>query len=390
MIAANSLCYNQVRRISQAAFEKLRHIPSERLVWKANENDPRKHNKSHEGLFYDLPLDEKENFAIWGDKSPYDLKVRRFYSILGQQPLMIRQHALQAMDYLRKVDYSKPNLRILFYGDKGHGKTHTLAHLLHYLHLNQDHFIIHIREMKRFARGLIEPVASTSRPGRIDTPLSSAMVLQQFKMQNANLLEKYNDTLLCTRDYKWSLRELTKAGEPLINVADHGINRVIHASDCLAVLFRELTSAADEGKIKLASVLDNVQFLFQEQAGTLKHPDHKKLLVDEITVARAIKKLIKGAHKGGVTLATCDDKLSTKQNQTPREVLGLDGWNHFDPCLPVHVPKYSRKEYESCMNFLQDVGWLCRPESKTEEVRDEIRFISGLNPGEVVLLCKPL
>lgn len=385
-----SICYTQIRRLSQAGLERLKTIPQESLIWKANENDPRKHNKSHEGLFYDLPTDDKENIAIWGEKSPFDLEERKYYDILGHKALMIRQPALQTFDYLKKVDYSKPNLRILFYGDKGHGKTHTLAHLLHYLHLNQEHFIIHVREMKKFARSPVEIAPSTSRPGRVDTPLNAAVLLQQFRLQNITLLEKYKSTLVCSQDYKWSLREVTKAGEPLSNIADHGINRVIHASDCVAVLFKELCLAANEGKIKLISVLDNVRFLFQEQVGVRTHPDLKIMLVDEVTVARAIKKLIKGNYKGGVVLATCDDKLSKQQNQTPREVLGIEGWNHFDPCLPVHVPKYSRKEFESCMNFYQDIGWICRPESKTLEARDEVRFTSGLNPGQVAFLSGAL
>jgi small subunit ribosomal protein S29 len=303
---------------------------------------------------------------------------------------MVRKPSLTAMDYTRRVKPNSENLRVLFYGDKGHGKTHTLTHLIHYLHLQQEHFIIHIREMKKFTRSPWEFSASTSRPGRVDTPLNAAMLLQQFKLQNSALLVKHQEDLLCSQDYKWSLREVTKSGEPLVNVIEHGINRVIHASDCVSVLFKELMMAADSGKIRLASVLDNVRFLFLRECGVLKHADFKKVLVDEMTVARAIKKLIRGSYKNGLVLATCDDKLSPKQDQTPQESIGQEGWDHFDPFLPIHVPKYSREEYETCMNFYQDIGWLTRPESRTREVRDEIRFVSGLNPGQVHYLCQAI
>lgn len=385
---ANTTRFSQhIRRLSQAALERLRPIPNELLIWKTNEDDPRRHTSAHDGLFYQLP-DNKQIQLIFGHPSPYDIETTRFYKTLGMMPVMVRQPALTAMNYIERMKPSMPNVKILFYGDKGHGKTHTLTHLLHYLHLKQEHFIIHIREMKKFTRSPWEFNESTSRPGRIDTPMNAAILLQQFRIQNAKLLEKHKDSLICSKDYTWSLRETTKAGEPLANIAEHGVNRIIHSSDCVAVLFKELMLASDAGKIKLASILDNVRFLFLREAGVLKHVDLKKVLVDEITVARAVKKLIKGSYKNGLVLATCDDKLSRKQNQTPQEAIGQEGWEYFDPFLPINVPKYSRKEFESCMNMYQDVGWLVRPESRTQEARDEIRFVSGLNPGQVYYLCQ--
>jgi hypothetical protein len=359
------------------------------LIWRTKENDPTRHTPAHEGLYYLMP-DEKRILDMFGHPTPFDPETTRFYKTIGIMPVMIRKPSLSAMDYVQRIKPNMENIRILFYGDKGHGKTHTLAHLIHYLHAQQNYFIIHLREMKKFTRSPWEFNASTSRPGRIDTPLNSALLLQQIKLQNAALFDKHKDDLLCSQDYKWSLREVTKSGEPLTNVIDHGVNRVIHSSDCVAVLFKELMLAADSGKIRLASVLDNVRFLFLREAGVLKHQDHKRVLVDEITVARALKKLIRGTYKNGLVLATCDDKLSPKQNQTPQDAIGQEGWDCFDPFLPIQVPKYSRNEYENCMNFYQDIGWLTRPEAMTREARDEIRFVSGLNPGQVHYLCQAL
>lgn len=379
----------QVRRLSQAAYEKLRPIPNNNLIWKANEDDPRKHDVSHSGLFYQLP-DEKQLTNIFGYPSPYDIETTRYYKVLGMMPLMIRDPSLTAKKYIELLKPNTENVKILFYGDEGRGKTHTLTHLLHYLYLRQDHFIIHIREMKKFTLSPWEFKESDSRPGRFDTPMNAALLLQQFRVQNADLIEKYRDTLVCKKDYTWSIREKTTAGESIFAVAEHGVNRVNHASDCVAVLFKELSEYANEGKIKLASVLDNVRFLFQRHCGVLKAPDNKKLLVDEMTVARSLKKLIKNNYKNGLVLASCDDKLSYQKDQTPQQILGQEGWDHFDPFLPIEVPRYSRKEFESCMNFYQDIGWLARPVSRTVEARDEIRFVSGLNPGQVHNICRAL
>ena len=386
IVGRRLLTYTNLRQLSHAT----KSIANTTSTWRTEQDDPRQHNDTHEGLYYMMPKSEKEIVEIFGCPSPFDIETTRFYKTLGMMPLMIRRPSLDALSYIKSIQSDMPNLRILFYGDKGHGKTHTLTHLIHYLHLKQEHVIVHIRDMKKFTRSPWSLDPSTSRPGRIDTNTNAAVFLQQFKVQNASLLEKHKDTLKCSQDYTWSLREASKAGEPLISVAEHGINRVLHASDCLAVLFKELSLAADAGQIKLASIMDNVKFLFEREAGVLKHTDHKRMLVDEITVARAIKKLIKQSYKNGLVLATCADKLSPKQNQTPQDAIGQEGWDHFDPFLPINVPKYSRKEFENCMNLYNDIGWIARPEARTKAARDEIRFVSGLNPGQVHYLCQAL
>lgn len=367
-----------------ALHRSLRQISQEGLVWRANEDDPRKHTEEHEALFYKLPDDNKP----FGQVSPFGYEPTKFNKIIGFSPIMIRKPALSAMNYIRQTTPTMPNVRVVFYGDPGHGKQHTLAHLIHYLHTQQEHIIIHVRETRYFTRYIQELGESKSRPGRIDTPLYAAILLQQFRLQNSKLLE--NESLVCSQDYVWSSREKTKAGEPLINIAEHGVNRVIHASDCVAALFKELMLASDSGKIKLATFIDDVRLLFQREAGVLKHADKKQVLVDEITVSRSLKKLIKGNYRGGLLFVSCDNKKSTQQNQTLQQVLGEEGWDYFDPFLPIHVPKYSRNEFENCLNMYQDIGWLSRPESRTCEVREELRFISGMNPEQVFYLCQSI
>lgn len=387
---AHNIMLRQVRRISQVSLERLTQIPKQQLVWRANEDDPRKHNGSHLGLFYQLPK-EDEITKIFGYPSPYAPEITYFYKTIKMMPLMVRQPTLSIIDILRNsANQQEPNKRFLIYGDPGHGKTHALTHLTHYLHLGQEHILIQPREIKRFTIAPLEHSVSTSRPGRIDTQLHSAAFLQQFRIQNSSLLERNRDLLTCSKDYRWSAREITKAGEPIDNIIQHGIDRVIHSSDCVAVLMKELAMAADSGKIKIATIIDEVGYLFHYHAGSKKHPDYKRVLVDEMTVPRALKKLIKGNHKGSITVASCDDILTTKQNQTPEDVLREDGLDHFQNSHRIHMPKYNRIEFENCMNLYQDIGWTTRPESRTQETRDEIRFVSGLNPREVHYLSMAL
>lgn len=380
---------NQIRRMSQLALERLRTVPRQRLFWKCDEEDPRKHTEAHLGLFYQLP-DEKKLVQIYGYACPFNMHTIPTYKTWGQIPIMVRQPALSVMDHLRKSNQPGQSTKVLLHGDPGQGKWHTLLHLVHFLQSNKDHFTVQIGTIKRFTRNPREFTASTSRDGRVDTPLDAALLLQQLRTTNADLFEKFKDTLVCSQDYKWSIRETTAAGEPLTRIAEHGVNRVNHASDCVAVLLKELMLAADQGKIKLATTVNDLMWLYKYEASTLKHADFRRILVDEITVARAIKKLVSNTGKNAVLVATCHDTTTRLQNLPPQEILGDEAMADIEGCTQIHVPKYSKQEFENCMNFYQDIGWLARPEARTQEARDELRFISGSNPKELEYLCRSI
>lgn len=368
--------------------------------WYAGEQDPRKHNISHAGLFYIMP-EEDEMIKMFGKPNPFhNLNVAPFHKCIGFIPVMIRQPALTAMNKIGKLDdqeatttttTTRQTKKILLFGDEGHGKGHALAHIIHYLYLKEKYFIISSPDIRVHTTNPRETSPSTSRPGRVDTPIMAALALQQFRIQNANLLKQHEETLRCSQDYKWSARETTKMGDPLVALADHGVNRVMHASDCFAVLVKELMKAADEGKIKLSLVARDVSFLFLEFAGYLRHPDWKSVLVDEMTVARTYKKLIGGKYNNGLVVVSAQDRENRlHQNQTPESVLSEEGLKYLEGADRIHVPKYSRQEFENCMNFYEDIGWLTRPVSRTGIVRDEVRFTSGLNPRQVDWLCRGL
>lgn len=88
--------------------------------------------------------------------------------------------------------------------------------------------------------------------------------------------------------------------------------------------------------------------------------------------------------------------ISTEQHWTwkwkdveslPKNLLTYEGFNDFDPFLPIRVDKMSEKEAESMLDYLEGCNFLCRPESLTEEGRSELKFMSAYNPGEMVTLC---
>lgn len=97
--------------------------------------------------------------------------------------------------------------------------------------------------------------------------------------------------LKTSQKYTWSLREATEAGEPLTNVIDHGISRMKHASDCVAVLLKELRMLTNEGKCRTLYACDLANNFYYRTK--LRHADTREVDVDHITIARAFKKLFR-------------------------------------------------------------------------------------------------
>ncbi len=56
---------------------------------------------------------------------------------------MIRQPALEVINYLKQADYNNPAVKYLLYGKPGSGKTMSLSHIIHYCH-SQGWLIVQI------------------------------------------------------------------------------------------------------------------------------------------------------------------------------------------------------------------------------------------------------
>ena len=81
---------------------------------------------------------------------------------------------------------------------------------------------------------------------------------------------------------------MTNQGDSLMSIVEHGINRIKHASDCMAVLLKELRLNAAKGHCRLLVVVDKVNAFYEPTR--LHFPDRTIATVDDITIARAMKK----------------------------------------------------------------------------------------------------
>lgn len=78
----------------------------------------------------------------------------------------------------------------------------------------------------------------------------------------------------------------------MTNVIEHGLARINHASDCLAVLLKELELAAKAGKCKILYAVDIANCFYRDT--NVKYPDNiRPVTVENTTLGRAFKKLFK-------------------------------------------------------------------------------------------------
>ena len=119
--------------------------------------------------------------------------------------------------------------------------------------------------------------------------MDSVIWLQKFRAQNASLLLKLD--LKTSRKYTWSLRETTEKGDKLTDIIEHGIHRIKHSSDCVAVLCKELKEQANAGVFKMFVAVDCVNSFYRKP--NIRLPDLSWGDVDNITIVRAFKKLLR-------------------------------------------------------------------------------------------------
>ena len=228
---------------------------------------------------------------------------------------------------------------------------------------------------------------STTIEGQLDLPLDAAAWLIHFKAQNLDLLTKLD--LKCSKDYVWSKRETTAAGSKLLELIDHGINRVKFSSDTIAALICEIKNQSTEGKLKTMVVIDGFNSFFHDK--TMVRNDNKQTVTpDQITITQPFKDITSYDWNNGVCILSVDKMAMlgwTRESYLPRYLLGKEGFEHLDPFVPIKIEGYSDKEFSSCMKYYVDRRWV---QNVTEGFDTELKFLSNKNPYILMDQCKAL
>ncbi|XP_047455870.1 28S ribosomal protein S29, mitochondrial [Mugil cephalus] len=350
-------------------------------VFRTQETDPACHSEKHIGQYYTLPSAHISRAFPHGLPRRFQQQVKTF----NEACIMVRQPALEAMSYLKKTDFSQPALRYLFYGTKGSGKTMSLCHTVHFCY-TQGWLVLHIPDAHLWVKNCKELLQSSFNPSRFDQPLQAMTWLRNFRITSEPFLSK----IKTKQRYIWTKRESTEEGRPLGELVDHGISRVKSSSDVVGAVIKELRRQTGQpgSDFRLAVAVDGVNALWGNS--TIRKEDKSFVDPGELTLIHNLRKLMKNDWTGGAIIATLAQTGSihtSKSAYLPQELLGEKGFDSMDPFIPMSVPIYSEKEFESCYLYYLDRHWLQHPQSHTEEGKKELIFLTNRNPSMLERVC---
>ncbi|XP_040474658.1 28S ribosomal protein S29, mitochondrial isoform X1 [Falco naumanni] len=353
-----------------------------RAVFYTSESDPASQTERHEGRHYSIPLEEVKTVFPHGLPYRFQQQIKTF----NEACLMVRKPALELFAYLKNSNFAHPAVRYVIYGEKGTGKTMTLCHVIHYC-ARQGWLVLHIPDAHLWVKNCKELIQSSYNKERLDQPLQASFWLKNFKTSNEHFLKE----IKTTKKYLWGKRESTEEGRPLGEVVEQGLARVRNASDAVGVVLKEIKQQCHLGSFHLLVAVDGVNALWGRT--TLKKEDKSPVSPEELTLVYNLRKMMMNNWKGGAIVTTLSQTGSLYKPSSaylPQELLGKEGFDALDPFVPIPVPNYSAKEFESCYRYYLDRKWLQHEKARTPDGQEELRFLSGSNPRQLERLAGPL
>ncbi|KAH8402367.1 hypothetical protein KR009_011575 [Drosophila setifemur] len=345
--------------------------------------NPGEHSSVQVAKFYTIPPEQKKQiFAGGGLPKQYEQQIKTF----TESCLMVRNPALELLEYIKNADLSKPVVRYVLYGENGTGKTLTMAHVLHYGALN-DYLLVHVPWAPNWMKRPKEASNAAGQEGMIDLPFDAAAWLVHFKAQNGKLLQQLQ--LKTSKEYVWSKRESTPAGSTILELVEHGIARIKYASETTTALISEIKQLSTAGQCKVMVAIDGFNAFFHPV--TRIFSDNKQRLTpDKITLTQPFLDITNYDWTNGVCILSVDKIAMTEghmESYLPRYLLGKEGFEHLDPFVPIHVENYSDKEFHSYINYYLDRHWISKTPKDFEE---QLKFMSNKNPYELMQLVRAL
>ncbi|XP_039107324.1 28S ribosomal protein S29, mitochondrial isoform X1 [Hyaena hyaena] len=364
-----------------------------RAVSRTSEKDPARHAEQHEGLHYDIPLQDMRTLFPHSLPPRFSMQVKTF----SEACLMVRKPALELLRYLKNTNFAHPAVRSVLSGDiffnpsaldgeKGTGKTLSLCHVIHFC-AKQDWLILHVPDAHLWVKNCRGLLPSTHNRQRLDQPVQASIWLKNFKTTNDRFLSQ----IKVQEKYIWNKRESTEKGSPLGEVVEQGLTRVKNATDAVGVVLKELKGQSRAGRFRLLVAVDGVNALWGRT--TLKREDKSSVAAEELALVHNLRKMVKNDWHGGAIVLTLSQTGSLFKPRTaylPQELLGKEGFDALDPFVPILVSNYSRKEFESCIQYYLENSWLQHEKAHTEEGKQQLLFLSSANPGQLERLCAHL
>lgn len=283
--------------------------PQKIQSFRTAEENPLNHTVNHSARFYKIPPEIKEHlFQYGGLPKSFEIQTRSF----AESCIMVRDPTLDIINCIKAIDFSKPVMKFVIYGKKGSGRSIALAHIVHYGYMNKF-LLVHVPWVGTWMRRCKEYSNSTTKEGYVDLNLDAVTWLTHFKHQNLDLLN--NPELVTATEYTWSKREITPKGSKLLDLVEHGINRVKYASDCVVAVAEEIKLLSSSGKCRTLVAVDGYNAFFYPH--TRVYTEKKEVVhPHKVTLSQAFLALTKHNWTNGVCVLTVDEIAVGEKDQS--------------------------------------------------------------------------
>lgn len=295
-----------IRNLPPCLFSSSGSVQERLQSFRTTETDPLKHTKDHIAQFYRISdEDKKPLFSFGGLPKSFAINLKTF----NETCIMVRKPAIDIINCINNIDFSKPAVRFVLYGKKGSGRSLSMAHILHYAY-KKGFLIVHLPWLGTWMRQPKEFSNSETRQNFVDQNLEVSHWLLHFKSQNAHLLP----SLKTTEDHVWSKREITPKNSSLLDLVDHGINRIKYASEVLVALSTEIKKLSNNNYCKTLVSIDGFNAFFYAQTRVFA-PGKIPIPPNKITATQGFLNLTKFDWKNAVILLTVDELAIAQKDQ---------------------------------------------------------------------------
>lgn len=341
---------------------------------------PVQHNQSCLNRIYTVP---PEVTMLLEEHMPKELwKQATVFRELG---ILIRKPAVELISYLEQTDFTKPINKYVLYGRIGVGKSTTLMHLIHY-GLTKQFIIVYLPWVCTWYRYAKDVVESPLRPDKLDVPTYAVRWLNFFKRLNHLSLSQFD--LKVSKEYTWSPKESTKAGEPLSALIEFGIERTKFACGVIDALINELKMASTAEKCRTLIVIDGFN-AFTSAHTLIRDENRVRVPPDRISITSTFFNSVNYDWCNGAAILTVDKRANKERRESdyPTYLLGKKGFEQLDPFLPICVESYTKEEFKTMLEYYKDRKWIRDISPQGEK---EIELLSSRIPLELWLFSKPL
>lgn len=365
---------------------------------RSSHDEPSEQDISDIGRFYTIPPADFSRLSPKpGPGNGFSWRFLEDTKAFNECSIMIRRPALEIINYLKHSDFTKPVQRYLVYGDKGTGKSITLQHVTHYC-IKEGWLVLPTMYAwawntyrARFKLNQREEVLESQwKDGRFDQPLRATWWLEMFRDMNKELLP----SLSTTKEYIWTKREKTPAGQSFDNLVDLGIARPRISTDIVGSIMREIRCQPPESRPRTLITVDCLEAVFSKTWLRKKIGSSDRLLPDQLTFYHNLKKTLSNTWSNGAVVVATSSKFTTEHDKSSAireghlvyDNIGHDGFDILDPHIPVEVPNYSHDEALAQIAYYKDRKWLL-DKALTNDGLQEIIQMSCNNPSDLELVC---